>query len=230
MKPGTPSPARERKRGLRMANAKSGDSREAILRAALKTIARVGYADASVGSIAKEAGVNSVTVFRLFEGKENLFREVVARFAHVQLDETALDAELDGLPSADEALTGMAAAYFESVFRHKDMLRIFIVEAPHFDFVRREAWYCPPAVLRHCRRRLEVLAGSGERDAGELDRLAEMFVTHVVRRAMEYNKHDSIWRYDAELAADFSLRMQPQIRLMTRFLDIAGVRPGTIAP
>lgn len=197
-----------------MSTGKKGDSREAILHAALRVISRLGYADASVGSIAKEAGVNNVTVYRLFEGKENLFREVIERYAEVEFDEKGLDSGLDACGSSEAVLTELAAAHFETVFHNKDILRIFIVEAPHFDFVKRRSWYMPPAMVRHCRRRIGRLGDARGLESDRLDRLTEMFVSHIVRRAMEYNKHDSIWQFSDDLAADFRKGMIPQVRLL----------------
>ncbi len=195
-----------------------GGSREAILRAALTVISRLGFADASVGDIATEAGVNKVTVYRLFENKENLFRQVIETFSGVDFDEGAVRVKADAPLSS--LLAALATAYFETIFKNIDIIRIFIVEAPHFDFVRRRAWYMPPAIVRHCRRMLERAGGVAGLDGGELDRMAEMFVTHVVRRALEFNKHDSVWEYGPELAANFRKGMRPQIDLMARLLTV----------
>lgn len=196
---------------------KNGGARDAILHAALKVISRLGYADASVASIAKEAGVNNVTVYRLFDNKENLFREVIDAFADVRFDETALDDALERAEGDTETvLTVLASAYFEAVFQNIDIIRIFIVEAPHFDFVSRAAWYMPPAVVRHCRKRLALAPPVAGMGSGERDRITEMFVAHIVRRAMEYNKHDSIWDFTPELAENFRIGVRPQIDLLLR--------------
>lgn len=203
---------------------KNGSSAEAILNSALKVISRLGYADASVGAIAADAAVNTVTVYRLFEGKEKLFREVITRYSAVDFPAADLDARLAGLSGDEAMLAAMADEYFAVVFGHIGIIRIFVVESPHFDFVRERAWYLPPPVFAHCRRcfgRLESAEGVAR---GMLDRMAEMFVTHIVRRAMEYNKHDSIWNYDAMLAADFSRKIAPQIDLLCRLMQLAGGR------
>lgn len=196
-----------------------GGARDAILNAALKVISRLGYAEASVASIAREAKVNNVTVYRLFTNKENLFREVIKRFSDVRLDDALLDAELEKQADDIEAALGvLASAYFEVVFSNVDIMRIFIVEAPHFDFVAHAAWYMPPDIVRHCGRCLARLESGVEVKDEERGRAAEMFVAHIVRRAMEYNKHDSIWEFTPDLVEDFLTKMRPQIDLLARLL------------
>lgn len=205
-----------------MKTTNNGGSAESILHAALKTISRFGYADASVGDIAKEAGVNNVTIYRLFEGKENLFRQVVARFSEIAFDEDAFAAAAKKCRSDEALLAEMAGAYFRTVFQNIDILRIFVVEVPHFDFVRRAAWYEPPPLMRHCLDRFRELDAAENVPGGFLERQADMFLSFIVRRATEYNKHDRIWSYDKELAKDFADRMRPQIELTVWLLGKAG--------
>jgi AcrR family transcriptional regulator len=55
----------------------AGGARERILRAASALMAREGPKGATTRAIAGEAGVNEVTLFRLFGSKERLFQAVV---------------------------------------------------------------------------------------------------------------------------------------------------------
>lgn len=200
----------------------NGGSAETILHAALKTISRFGYADASVGDIAKEAGVNNVTIYRLFEGKENLFRQVVDHFSEIAFDEEAFALAAKKCRTDEDRLTAMAAAYFRTIFHNIDILRIFVVEVPHFDFVRQAAWYAPPPLLRHCLGCFNALGAARNVPGDFLQRQADMFLSHIVRRAMEYNKHDRIWSYDEDLAADFAGRMRQHVRFTVFLLKRAG--------
>lgn len=200
----------------------NGGSREAILPAALRVISRLGYAEASVATIARQAHVNGVTIFRVFESKENLFREVVKRYSEIDFDTEKADALLKRGAPVEANLMALTATYFETVFSHIDIMRIFIVEAQHFDFVRRAAWYIPPALARHCARFLSQSAGSRAAHDGATERRAEMIVAHAVRRALEYNKHDNIWEFSGELAADFRKKAEAEVRFLARFVAWAG--------
>ncbi|KUL23663.1 TetR/AcrR family transcriptional regulator [Streptomyces regalis] len=57
------------------------DKRRAILEAALRVFARVGYTQASLDMIATEAGVAKPTIYNHLGSKENLFRHVMTETA-----------------------------------------------------------------------------------------------------------------------------------------------------
>ena len=59
----------------------SKDTRDKILEAALKLFSIQGYSDVTTKAIANAAGVNEVTVFRLFGKKKNLYIEVFNKFS-----------------------------------------------------------------------------------------------------------------------------------------------------
>lgn len=59
------------------------DTRERILQAALSLIGKRGVKGATTLAIAKEAGVNEVTIFRHFQNKEGLLQAAVKRVSYV---------------------------------------------------------------------------------------------------------------------------------------------------
>ena len=52
-----------------------------ILKVALELFSKYGYSGVSTKQIAKESGVNEVTIFRKFETKSNLFQQVISKYA-----------------------------------------------------------------------------------------------------------------------------------------------------
>jgi TetR/AcrR family transcriptional regulator, mexJK operon transcriptional repressor len=50
-----------------------------ILEASRKLFSKEGFKAVTTREIAKEAGVNEVTIFRLFQSKENLFEQVISQ-------------------------------------------------------------------------------------------------------------------------------------------------------
>ena len=56
------------------------DPRETILTAAASCFAEEGYGAASMSAITEEAGVSKASVFRYFETKENLYKEVIMEY------------------------------------------------------------------------------------------------------------------------------------------------------
>ncbi len=182
----------------------------AILNGALEVFSRKGYVDATVNAVARSAGVNSLTVFRHFKDKENLFRAVVERHANPTLGDGRLHAAMaNASPLA--GLAELAHVFFETIFRNIHILRIFIMESGHFPFVREKAWFVSPVLLGHFSAYLAALPLNAGMPPAETSLLAEMFVAHVTRRALEYNKHDNIWEYSPGLAEDFDAKIRPQI-------------------
>jgi AcrR family transcriptional regulator len=64
----------------RLDAARRQDRSEAILDAAELVLVRVGYAEASVGEVARLAGISDGLIYRYFEGKQDLRDQVLARF------------------------------------------------------------------------------------------------------------------------------------------------------
>src|SRR5918998_2704563 len=58
------------------------DSRERVLEAAARVYAQYGFRGATTRLIAQEAGVNEVTLFRLFGSKAHLFDELLNKQLH----------------------------------------------------------------------------------------------------------------------------------------------------
>ncbi len=101
-----------------------------------------------MAAIAKRAKVNALTIFRHFQGKGNLFREVVENHSDIPLDTERLDALLAG-KSAREGLTILSRIYFEQMFKHIHIFRIFIIEATHFPEVKKISWRMPPRFVAY---------------------------------------------------------------------------------
>lgn len=191
----------------------AADTRDTILSSALECFSRRGYADATINAIADKASVNSLTVFRHFGDKETLFRQVVDKYSkglENYFDAGRLDAKLS-FSDVSGDLTIMANCYFRSVFKSIHILRIYITECLHFDQVRDSAQFTPPVLKRHFLSYLHRIGFSPDPALVNVELLAEMFVAHVIRRALEYNRNDRLWTYTRELAADFEATMRPGV-------------------
>ncbi len=73
------------------------ETEQKILDAAMKVFASEGYKGATTRRIAQDADVTEVTLFRKFQSKENLLREVLIRKRH-----PALSSSLDSLFQMEE--------------------------------------------------------------------------------------------------------------------------------
>ena len=70
---------------------KTAQTRQAIVDAALAEFVEKGFADATIESVAKRAGVAKGLIYRYFEAKEALFSAVVQQeivHAHIDVDDS----------------------------------------------------------------------------------------------------------------------------------------------
>jgi AcrR family transcriptional regulator len=86
-------------------------SPDQVLDAALTCIARVGLAKTTLDDVAREAGCARATVYRLFQGKQQLLAAIVER------ETSRLGAELVGVGSAAPTLSDAAVAVITTAAR-----------------------------------------------------------------------------------------------------------------
>ena len=114
--------------------------REALLTAAARAFARGGFAATSLAEVAEEAGVSRVLIYRHFDSKEDLYREVLEQTRDDLLRMTGAPDQLT--PSSLTGLVDFARAHpdrFRLFFRHAgrepdfrahaDWLRVAMTEA-----------------------------------------------------------------------------------------------------
>ena len=71
------------------------DVREALIQAAIKVFAATGTHGATTRRIAQEAGVNEVTLFRHFKGKDDLIRAALEHFGQQAMGRALPDEPVD---------------------------------------------------------------------------------------------------------------------------------------
>ncbi len=104
------------------------DAREQLLQAALKVYAVSGFRGATTKRIAREAGVNEVTLFRHFGSKEALLNEALAWKA-----EQALDCRLPEQPADPDAeLREFCLRYHAALWESRDLIRVCMSELTEF--------------------------------------------------------------------------------------------------
>lgn len=97
------------------------ERRGAILHAAARAFASQAYGDVTIASIATDAGASTALVYRYFEGKEDLYVELV-RLAIADLRATQA-AALAALPegvSVRDRLRATAIVYLDRIASHPD--------------------------------------------------------------------------------------------------------------
>lgn len=101
-------------------------TRERVLNAAFQLFAEKGYDGTRTRDIAHLAGVNEVTVFRLFGNKSTLFEEAVVRGMPLRRIQTYVDFDLD-LP-VEELMVHNAKLVLEVLKQNRHLFMIMVGE------------------------------------------------------------------------------------------------------
>ena len=103
------------------------DTRQEILRAALKCFAHAGYAAASVQHIVNEAQVSKPTLYYYFQDKAQLFEALVEQ-AHDERYRLMREAAERGQSLADK-LEEVVAAIFDFALNNRELMRLSFATA-----------------------------------------------------------------------------------------------------
>jgi AcrR family transcriptional regulator len=95
------------------------DTREAILRAAIKLFSEHGSRGTTTRRIAQDAGVNEVTLFRHFQSKEDLMREALHWFAEQSTMKTLPADPID--PAAE--LADWSRDHYKQLYKIRALIR-----------------------------------------------------------------------------------------------------------
>jgi AcrR family transcriptional regulator len=163
------------------------DSRERILEAAARVYAQYGFRGATTRLIAQEAGVNEVTLFRLFGSKAQLFDELLHKQLHAST--VPILPEEPGDPEAE--LTEWCTALFAQMRASRSFLRKMIGETEERPEAARSACVGPHCAAESLERYVARLRERGLADPDADCRTAiSMFMSALfgdvmVREAMQ---------------------------------------------
>lgn len=191
---------------------------QTIVSAALRVFSEVGYEQAKVDQIAKRAGVNSVTVYRHFRDKKNLFLSVVRTYGTVTVDEESISRQLSYANIAQDLMV-LAFAYFEAIFQGVDIVRIFISEGNYFKELKKQVWYVPPSLQDHFSAYLQRINTRHRSTKKTRQMLGELFLSHIIVCALDYSERESGREITGEIRQNFHIRMQKQLPCMLAMLQ-----------
>jgi AcrR family transcriptional regulator len=111
-----------RAKALGRRHADQGDTRAALLRAAMEEFARDGYEGARIDRISARAGANDRMIYYYFGGKQQLFIEVLETvYTELGQAEAALDLDMDSPLEALEAVVRFTLAHYRN---HLEMIAL----------------------------------------------------------------------------------------------------------
>jgi AcrR family transcriptional regulator len=107
----------------------AGSAAEKLLDAAIVVFSRSGIGSATTREIAKEAGVNEVTLFRNFQNKQGLLSAVLERAFLPSVEQRSLPGKTVGTgASLEDVLMEFAAVDFERKQRNIALMRVLLGE------------------------------------------------------------------------------------------------------
>lgn len=183
-----------------------------ILQGALEAFSARGYSAATIRDISVRAGCNAVTVFRHFADKQTLFLQVVERFHALELDGEALQSRLS-YTNVHADLSAMAGQFFELLFSHIHILRIFINDGPAFPQIAKYLWYLPAPCKHFVLEYLETMYPDTipPRDAALL---AELFVAYITRTCLRVNVQEGVEANSRAIAREARAAMEESVDLV----------------
>lgn len=144
---------RERELALRRAD---------VTAAAAAVFAEKGFGDAQMGEIAARAEVSTASLYAIFAGKEELYREVITTAAGALRE--AVRAAVDALEDPRERLLGVIDAAFRFWGRDQALLRLYVRGAHGLPWKIRESMGEEAHQLfREFTQWIEGLAGDAQR-------------------------------------------------------------------
>jgi AcrR family transcriptional regulator len=133
------------------------DAREQLLQAAIRVYSTAGTRGATTRRIAREAGVNEVTLFRQFGSKEALLRGAIQSIYDREVLRPLPDAPVD--PTRE--LTAWCRVHHEFLIRIRSMLRISMAEFAEHPEHMTEACKLPVSVANELHDYLIRLRAKG---------------------------------------------------------------------
>jgi AcrR family transcriptional regulator len=133
-------------------------TRERLLDAAAETFSRDGLRGATTREIARNAGVNEVTLFRHFKSKEQLLRAVLQRGLVGEV--AIMDQHSSWKENLRESMEKYARHYYSHLEKKKGIARAFLAEA---QVLPKSMQIMIADVIRPVRERLVIILSDAQR-------------------------------------------------------------------
>jgi TetR/AcrR family fatty acid metabolism transcriptional regulator len=180
--------------------------RSQIVETAIRTIAERGYSQASLAEIAREAGISKGVISYHFEGKDELFEEILARLRQEPAE--FVKCRVDACESAHDKLRAYVRANFEFMKSHRTAY-VALVDMWGSRGTSPGARELNAQAYEPSRKYIARILDSG-RQSGELALESSMTVASVIQAAIDGVMLQWVFdeqHVDLEACSDEILRM-----------------------
>lgn len=198
------------------ARSSAREMHEKILNSALIVFSEKGYSAATIKDISNHAGCNTVTIFRHFEDKLGLFLQVVERYHEFVFDAEELNSKLSYL-NLHSDFRIMADYFFDSVYQHIHILRIFINDGHNFEPISKYLWFIPDQLKAFVINYLQSMY-LDQISAQEASMLAEMFLCYILRTCLRLNVHEGVEENSRQIAKEAKQVISPSVDMIVNMI------------
>lgn len=151
----------------------SNTTRNKIIEAAIELVNEKGYKGATTRKIAEKAGVNEVTLFRLFGSKKGIIEEVIKKYEFVDLMENTFDEKI--IWDLEKDLRMLAKEYQYLLEQKKTVLLLSLKEASSFPELGELTKYIPLKYITTLEMYFKEMMDKGEIKVANPSTLATNF-------------------------------------------------------
>lgn len=189
---------------------------EKILHSALIVFSEKGYSAATIKDISNHAGCNTVTIFRHFEDKLGLFLQVVERYHEFVFDAEELNSKLSYL-NLHSDFRIMTDYFFDSVYQHIHIMRIFINDGHNFEPISKYLWFIPDQMKEFVINYLQSMY-LNQISAQEAAMLTEMFLCYIIRTCLRLNVHEGVEENSRQIAKEAKQVLMPSVDMIVNMI------------
>jgi AcrR family transcriptional regulator len=177
----------------------AANTRERIEEQALLLFSRQGFHETSVSEIAEKAKVNEGTIFRLYNNKNDLYLEVVRKFASTD-DVDLMDLQLSlSMEDIKQDLKLIVQEYFRVYFKKIHALRIFVSGMIQFEELRQFGYLIMPVLEKHFKEYLNEMEARKIIKVKGIEVVSDFFMSTIMSDVANMTTFKKLEEYSEEV-------------------------------
>lgn len=194
------------------------NTRERIEEQALLLFSRQGFHETSVFEIAEAAEVNEGTIFRLYNSKKELFREVIQKYASTD-DINLMDLQLSlSMEDVRGDLSRMVHEYCRIYFQKIHIIRLSVAGMIQFEELREFGYLIIPILEQHFKEYLAEMEARRIIRVKDLEITANLFLSALFTDVVQMTVLEKVEQYNQVLAERLDALWKPRIDFFIRNL------------
>jgi AcrR family transcriptional regulator len=162
---------------------KSGSTKSRILQAAMKVLSERGFEGATTRMIAEKAGVNEVTLFRIFGNKKEIFKSAILEIQE-QLIQAMNNEKIVGKGDFKSDLANLGMHLTEFLGSNRELVMMLLFEADKDNLAKETATSMGTFMWQYMTTFLERHHSSGQLDQENLKLVSLAIMSFIFFRSV----------------------------------------------